>query len=224
MVPCFNENHRILSVISAIKQSKYFPEIIVVDDGSDTSSKKILSKIKKIILLTHPRNIGKSKAMLSGLLKAKNNIIVFVDADLRNFTPPHLDLLVDTFIKTKVSMLLGDREYEVFYGRLSGFSLAFTGERVFWRHQLIKLKSLFFFDNYLIEPSLNRYYFHHRKVSSVFLSQLGQTEKITKQGIYGFIKDIKMLFDIIHFLGLQEFLFQLNFAGNLRRHQFRQNH
>ena len=48
IIPCYNEGKRIIPIINEVKCSPLVEEVIVVDDGSDLDTKKILSGIKGI--------------------------------------------------------------------------------------------------------------------------------------------------------------------------------
>ena len=213
VIPCFNDGCRIGPVIAEIKKSALVLEIIVVDDGSNAESKNILQKTAGIKLITHPKNLGKSAAMKTGVLAATGEIIAFIDADLKNFTYQHLDSLLSPAIKQQSDMVLGDRTEETWYVRLIGFTLAFTGERAFHRQKLLDNLDVFDAPGYLIEASFNQRFFHNFKVSKVLLNKVGQCGKIIKVGfVEGLTRDMRMFKRIFSFLGIKEFFYQLYFA------------
>lgn len=87
VVASYNEYSRVIKVLKAIREHTKAP-IIVVDDGSNTQSKKILEEqtkdIKNCTLFTHPVNLGKGAAMRTGALLAWDNGadgVIFIDAD-----------------------------------------------------------------------------------------------------------------------------------------------
>jgi glycosyltransferase involved in cell wall biosynthesis len=215
IVPCYNEENRILPVINAIKKSKLISEIIIVDDGSNNSSKQVLKKIKGIKILTHPRNLGKSKALKTGLLSAQNKYVFFIDSDLVGLKPKHVDRMIDQFIKHKLTMILSERELEHSFNRFNGFAIAYTGERILPRDFLIQNISVFDYPGYLIEPAINRLVFSKYKAGKIVLNNVGQVFKIQKGGLKHWINDYKMVIDYIKFLGPKDFLSQLVFAKKL---------
>ncbi|MFK5882531.1 MAG: glycosyltransferase family 2 protein [Sulfurospirillum sp.] len=78
VIPVYNSPY-ISEVIEDIQ--KYGHTLIVVDDGSD---KKVEVKNPDMVLLTHPKNLGKGEAILSGAKKAKElgfESFVTMDAD-----------------------------------------------------------------------------------------------------------------------------------------------
>ena len=92
VVPVYNES----SVIKAslLNISAYFGkkigkyEIIVVDDGSSDNTVEIANSLNlnSIKVISYSRNRGKGYAVKEGVLAAKYNYVLFMDADLA--TPP----------------------------------------------------------------------------------------------------------------------------------------
>lgn len=215
ILPCFNEDQRIVPVINQIKKVKFVNEIIVVDDGSKESTKKILQKITGIKLITHSQNKGKTEALKTGFNNSKSNIIAFIDSDLKNFKDYHLKSLLDPIINNKYDLILGETEKESIHTKITGFSIAFTGQRAVKKELLIKHSEIFNQKGYLIEASMNEIFFGKYKIAKVCLKEVGQWSKTKKNGPIGILKDFKMLIVIINFLGLKKFLNQLKFAKNL---------
>ncbi|MFC6858582.1 glycosyltransferase family 2 protein [Zunongwangia atlantica] len=83
VIPCYNDGKYIEQAIdSALNQSYLNKEIIVVDDGSDMRTKKILSQIKaKVDKLIVQDNQGVGAARNTGIRSAKGDYILILDAD-----------------------------------------------------------------------------------------------------------------------------------------------
>tara|TARA_R100000935_G_scaffold16940_4_gene33448 strand:- start:9738 stop:10580 length:843 start_codon:yes stop_codon:yes gene_type:complete len=83
IIPCYNDPYYILeSVQSAIGQTSVNKEIILVDDGSNIDTKKVLAKIKsKIDLLITQENKGLSAARNAGIKQSKGDFILVLDSD-----------------------------------------------------------------------------------------------------------------------------------------------
>jgi len=81
IIPAYNEAQRIEGVLTEAK--KYYPNIIVVDDGSQDDTFKVAKK-SGVITLQHRVNLGKGAAMTTGVeaaLRLRAGILVFMDAD-----------------------------------------------------------------------------------------------------------------------------------------------
>ena len=91
IIPIFNETESIFKLIDEIFREfkKITPEILIIDDGStDDFQKKLESKkLKKIKIYKHKLNLGKCKAMNTGVQKATNNLVCIIDGDGQN--PPY---------------------------------------------------------------------------------------------------------------------------------------
>ena len=89
VIPCYNESTQIFSTLSTIKEymdsKKYTWEIIVVDDGSEDNTRKIVSSFSltepRVKIITIPHS-GKGWAVKTGMTKSNGNLRFMCDADL----------------------------------------------------------------------------------------------------------------------------------------------
>lgn len=83
IIPCYNDAEYIgQAVNSALFQSYPNIEVIVVDDGSNPETKKVLEKLNpKIDLLITQDNQGQSKARNIGIKMSKGEYILTLDSD-----------------------------------------------------------------------------------------------------------------------------------------------
>jgi len=106
--PAKNEAPTIKTCIEAAKQSKFAPSIIVADGFSTDKTREIASKSGAEIVMSSKRiHPGKGAAMKSGLqvaLAKDPDVIVFLDADLKNLTTEWLDKLVEPVIDGRYEM------------------------------------------------------------------------------------------------------------------------
>ncbi len=63
LIPCFNESRVITQTITEL--SKYFENILVVDDGSTDNTSNLLKSLN-VTVLQHPINLGQGAAVSSG--------------------------------------------------------------------------------------------------------------------------------------------------------------
>lgn len=215
IIPFYNEGERIIPILNEVQKVDSIKEIIVIDDGSNSDSKKVLAKIKGIKLITNQINKGKTSALKTGVDNAKLAVVVFVDSDLTNFKSSHFNKMISLFKDN--DMVLGYPGNDVFYSEMIGFNIAYTGERIIKKKILLKHGEIFKSKNYLIEPAMNKVLFHSYKVVAICLDGVGQTYKIQKIGIRGFLTDIRMWWSYLIFLGIREFIFQLKYSKSLSK-------
>lgn len=84
VLPAYNEESAIGRVIDDIKESmegrEQDYELIVVDDGSTDRTNEI-ARSKEVRVVRHPENRGSGTARKTGILEARGDIVVMIDAD-----------------------------------------------------------------------------------------------------------------------------------------------
>ncbi|OGF53692.1 MAG: hypothetical protein A2Z21_01395 [Candidatus Fraserbacteria bacterium RBG_16_55_9] len=106
IVPAYNEAERIQAVISPLKQATQVDEIIVVDDGSTDGTAEVARHLGMQVLEL-PRNLGKAAALEQGVSRAKNDVFLFLDADLVGLRPDHVDRLIRLYEEKQLDMIVG---------------------------------------------------------------------------------------------------------------------
>jgi glycosyltransferase involved in cell wall biosynthesis len=92
VVPLFNEEESLPELVEWIDKvtlgEKLSYEIILVDDGSNDSSWKVIQSLaqqnQNVKGIKFRRNYGKSAALYSGFRAAKGNVVITMDADLQD--------------------------------------------------------------------------------------------------------------------------------------------
>jgi glycosyltransferase involved in cell wall biosynthesis/Tfp pilus assembly protein PilF len=118
LVPAFNEADRILSNTREIRKHVaglgYDFEIIIVDDGSDDDTYEILELLSRTIKDVRPYrstlNKGKGMALREASLKAKGDLIVFLDADLE-LHPRLIKDMLDRMKAADADVVLGSKRH-----------------------------------------------------------------------------------------------------------------
>jgi polyisoprenyl-phosphate glycosyltransferase len=80
VIPAYNEESGIASVIKQIQQLPLAIEIVVVDDGSTDHTASVARKAGAIVV-RRPSNIGYGKSIKDGIHRASNDTVVITDAD-----------------------------------------------------------------------------------------------------------------------------------------------
>jgi len=94
IIPAYNETNRIqtalLDLFSFLVTTSWHYEVTIVDDGSTDGTselvKDLMPTFKGLSLISLPNNQGKGAAVKAGILPAKGNVVMFLDAD--GSTPP----------------------------------------------------------------------------------------------------------------------------------------
>jgi len=130
IIPCYNEDHFLKDLLIKISLIKNLDkEIILVDDGSNQSTKGIIdfckneNLINKVITLE--KNYGKGFALKKGIEEAKGDIILFQDADLE-YDPLDYNKLIGPIIQNKADVVYGSR----FIGNENGQRILYFWHRV----------------------------------------------------------------------------------------------
>lgn len=107
IIPAYNEEQRIGTVLRAVTQSRLADEIIVVSDASQDRTATIARQHKGIRVLELPFNSGKGGAMAAGAAATDAGIIAFVDADLEGLKGEHIDQIILPIQKGMCDMCIG---------------------------------------------------------------------------------------------------------------------
>jgi len=131
IIPAFNEEETIensITNIHAVLSGNYTTyEIIVVDDGSTDNTFSIASKLPGVKVVRHPYNKGNGASVKSGILGAKGEKILIIDADGQHdpkHIPEMLNLLdeYDLVVGARGSFGLGQRGFgNILVSKLAGY-------------------------------------------------------------------------------------------------------
>ena len=83
IIPIYNEGHTLRLLLNKLNKLKNDNiEIIIIDDGSNDNTQKILSKNDLFIIINNKINIGKGASIKKGINSANNQNIILIDGDL----------------------------------------------------------------------------------------------------------------------------------------------
>jgi hypothetical protein len=150
IVPAYNESGRIGSVLRVLLETGY--EILVVDDGSTDST---VAEAEALGVKVHrmPKNGGKGAAMLAGLRATIEDIVMFVDADLKDIEPRHFHMLAKPVESGEFDMMVGGRDHGALTGLANRLPLI-SGERAV-RRKYLELMPEKAWSGYKIEVWIN---------------------------------------------------------------------
>jgi len=82
IIPVYNEAESLPILLDRLKPYSPNNEIIIIDDGTNDQSDRLLQKCSFITLIHFQNNLGKGKAICAGLEKASHEKIILFDGDL----------------------------------------------------------------------------------------------------------------------------------------------
>ncbi len=203
IIPCYNEGTRVLGVIAAVLDHPLVEEVIVVDDGSEKKTKELLEKQTGITLISYAKNRGKSHALMMGLMRAKNNMVLLLDSDLLHLTPEYVTRLIEPVQMGGVDMTLSLRKNSLGIFKKIGLDFV-SGERVFDKRILGNLDELKKLPGFGFEVHLNRIaVVKHLRLRSIYLENLITPRKHSKFGlIRGLWGDSFMIVQLLSVAGI----------------------
>ncbi|OPZ82293.1 MAG: Glucosyl-3-phosphoglycerate synthase [bacterium ADurb.Bin429] len=106
IIPAYNEAPRLAEVVETVRAASLVHEIIVVDDGSLDDTARVARGLG-VRVVRLPENLGKGSAMRAGAQAATGDILLFLDADLRNLAPEQVDSLIRPVLEREAGMTIG---------------------------------------------------------------------------------------------------------------------
>jgi HAD superfamily phosphoserine phosphatase-like hydrolase len=103
IIPALNEEKTIREVISLVGRSGIVDEILLIDDKSHDNTIK-RSRLPKVRIYTSPI-IGKGNSMRDGMLLARNEAIVYLDADIVTYPPNIVELLAGPILEDEADFV-----------------------------------------------------------------------------------------------------------------------
>lgn len=109
VIPAFNEEAHIATVLAAIRPLSAVAITVVNDGSSDGTATVVLQQRKldsRIRLLQMPGNRGKAAAVVAGAEASPTDLIVLLDADLTKLRPDHIQALLEPVARGDADMSL----------------------------------------------------------------------------------------------------------------------
>jgi len=184
IIPIFNEEKGLSSVIDFLFNCDVVDEIICVNDGSKDHSLMILqSYAEQIKLVNFEQNQGKGAALAAGIEIAQGEIVLFLDADLLNLKVTHIVDLIHPLLAQECRGTLGIMD-DLTGDLLPNPFMYFTGQRSYFRQDLLPYLAEIRQARFGVEVFLNEL-FPREQIQMVAVPGLGQIFKSEKTGYLG---------------------------------------
>jgi glycosyltransferase involved in cell wall biosynthesis len=111
VIPSYNEEATLASVVAEVLKLPQVLEVIVVDDGSTDGTRYVceeLSRIPKVRVVCLPRNGGKCGALKAGFAISTGDIVIVQDADLE-YDPSEIPEVIKPILDGRAEVVYGSR-------------------------------------------------------------------------------------------------------------------
>jgi glycosyltransferase involved in cell wall biosynthesis len=110
VVPCFNEQATVLTLLKRVADSPWVREIVVVDDGSTDGTREVLADLDHplVNVLLHERNRGKGAALRTGFAAVTSDYVIVQDADLE-YDPAEYTEMLAPVLDDRADVVFGSR-------------------------------------------------------------------------------------------------------------------
>ena len=211
IIPFYNEENRILSVLSELLKVKEFDEIILVNDGSTdnwwNTVKNYTKNLKHVKFIEYSHNHWKSYAVKQWLSQAKTEYVFFFDADLQWVKKEEVEFVIKSlYLHPEIDVWILRRIYTKWYFRIFMIDLILSWQRML---KIEDAKKIFNWkmDGYQMEMAINTYIYKNKKNGVRFPFSAENTFKREKYwGIKWLVKEIKMYTHIFRYKGFFEYV------------------
>jgi len=228
IIAAYNEGPWIDAVLSVISNNSLIDEIIVVNDGSKDDTKLVVEKYSNVQLISYSKNKGKTFAVMTGLSRAKGNIIMLLDADLLFLNDNDIKNLILPVTSGEADVSMSICQNSSLPYKMLGVDFE-SGQRVFHKKIIPDLKVLSHLPKYGLEVFINNIIIKNKlKLKIVNWGTVVAIRKSQKIGWwYGTYEEMKMTSQVVSTIPLSKLLLQIKHLRSLsvdnlqtKKHQF----
>lgn len=198
IVAAYDEAGTIHRALQALAAYPGFSEVIVVDDGSSDGTAAVAASFG-VRVISHPENLGKGKAMATGVAATNAEILFFCDADMYGIDDAMLDSILQPVLQGETEMVIAMRNWRMYYVESIASLIPILGGQRALTRELWNAVPRVYKERFMIETALN---FHARYWGRGFQYRvcpgLRQVIKERKYGLWrGLIARARMALDIL---------------------------
>tara|TARA_Y100000739_G_scaffold229459_1_gene244256 strand:+ start:1692 stop:2453 length:762 start_codon:yes stop_codon:yes gene_type:complete len=197
IIPVFNgEKYLERTLFSIFNQSLKVNEVLIINDGSNDNSKKIIFSWKKklpIIYYENDKNMGVPFSLRRGICLSKCDIIFRLDSD-DEWKKNHVKNIMMLINKHKNSVLFASRAYYKFPKNKKVFkSKLLANETIrkdlMWDNPIVHSSVAFRKEDYLRTPGYSNFYCAHDYALFIELLNIGQFSFSSKLSVNYYVND-----------------------------------
>jgi len=218
IIPAYNEAQRIHGVLEVIASHPFIHEIIVVDDGSHDNTSAVVSEFKKVRLVTHKSNSGKTKALYTGITESTGDFLFFLDSDLSGLKTEDITNLIAPVQNNLADISISLRRNAPRVWKMIGMDYI-SGERILPKKILLPhLKKMLSLPRFGIEVFLNSLIIRDKlRIAIVSWPEVDSPYKNKKMGLLKGLKaDFFMMIDIFRTISIFGPIYQIIKMNNLK--------
>jgi glycosyltransferase involved in cell wall biosynthesis len=112
VVPVFNEESTLHTIVQKLIELPRLLEIVIVDDCSTDKTPEILEALRhqhsEILVARHEKNKGKTEALKTGFALTRGDVVIVQDADLE-YDPAEIPDVIAPILDGKADVVFGSR-------------------------------------------------------------------------------------------------------------------
>jgi len=166
IICAYNEQKTIVNILDDVCKTHLFNEVIVINDGSKDNTGELIKEFKKtndIIDVHFFKNKGKGLAMAMGVELASCEYLVFIDADLSNFTTEHAHRLLTPVLNGNADMVLGQPSETLIHSNVNPFK-SLSGQRALKKIDILPILKKMETVGFGVETLINMHFNAKNKV------------------------------------------------------------
>ncbi|MDR7484650.1 MAG: PIG-L family deacetylase [Armatimonadota bacterium] len=133
VIAAYNEARTIADVVLAARRVPEVSEVVVVSDGSTDATAEAAAAAGADLIVHLPKNLGKGGAVMAGVRRASEPVVLLLDADLENLNPQEISALARAVLDGDCDMAVGVLAHDLMQAVLPSLS----GIRVVRRDALL---------------------------------------------------------------------------------------